>query len=58
MGFSQGFKWAGMPNLTARLDVLNVGDQIYQIRSGSGVGVFAPQYGQRRSVFAGVTYSF
>ena len=58
MGFSQGFKWAGVPNLTARLDVLNVADQIYQIRSGSGVGVFAPQYGQRRSVFAGVTYSF
>ncbi|MCE0496727.1 MAG: TonB-dependent receptor [Methylacidiphilales bacterium] len=58
IGFSQGFKWAGMPNLKVRLDVINVGDQIYQIRSGSGVGVFAPQYGQRRSVFAGVTYSF
>lgn len=58
IGFRQGFKWAGMPNLSARLDVINVGDQIYEIRSGSGVGVFAPQYGQRRSVYAGVTYSF
>ncbi len=58
VGFSQGFKWAGAPNLSARLDVINVGDQIYQIRSGSGVGVFAPQFGQRRSVYAGVTYSF
>ena len=58
IGFSQGFKWANMPNLTARLDVINVGDQIYQIRSGSGVGVFAPQFGQRRSVYAGLTYSF
>ncbi|HUB67716.1 MAG TPA: TonB-dependent receptor [Candidatus Methylacidiphilales bacterium] len=58
VGFTQGFKWAGMPNLSARLDVVNVGDQIYQIRSGSGVGVFSAQYGQRRSVFAGVTYSF
>jgi hypothetical protein len=58
LGFSQGFKWANMPNLSARLDVINVGDQIYQIRSGSGVGVFAPQYGQRRSVYAGLTYSF
>jgi TonB-dependent receptor-like protein len=57
-GFSQGFKWANMPNLSARLDVINVGDQIYQIRSGSGVGVFAPQFGQRRSVYAGLTYSF
>jgi len=58
IGFSQGFKWAGLPNLKARLDVINVGDQIYQIRSGSGVGVFAPQYGPRRSVYAGLTYSF
>jgi hypothetical protein len=58
LGFSQGFKWANMPNLSARLDVINVGDQIYQIRSGSGVGVFAPQFGQRRSVYAGLTYSF
>ncbi len=58
VGFSQGFKWAGAPNLSARLDVINVGDQIYQIRSGSGVGVFAPQFGQRRSVYAGLTYSF
>jgi hypothetical protein len=58
VGFSQGFKWAGMPNLSARLDVINVGDQIYAIRDGSGVGVFAPQFGSRRSVYAGVTYSF
>ncbi len=58
LGFRQGFKWANMPNLSARFDVINVGDQIYQIRNGSGVGVFAPQYGQRRSFYAGVTYSF
>jgi len=58
LGFSQGFKWAGMPHLSARFDVINVGDQIYEIRNGSGVGVFAPQYGQRRSFYGGVTYSF
>ncbi len=58
VGFSQGFKWAGMPYLSARFDVINVADQIYEIRSGSGVGVFAPQFGQRRSVYAGLTYSF
>ena len=27
-----------------RLDVLNVGDTIYEIRNGTGVGVGAPQY--------------
>ena len=58
VGFSQGFKWAKMPYFSARFDVINVGDQIYQIRNGSGVGVFAPQYGQRRSFFGGITYSF
>ena len=58
VGFTQGFKWANLPNLTARFDIINVGDQIYQIRSGSGVGVFAPQFGQRRSFYGGLTYSF
>jgi hypothetical protein len=58
VGFTQGFKWANLPNLTARFDIINVGDQIYEIRSGSGVGVFAPQFGQRRSFYGGLTYSF
>ena len=58
LGFSQGFKWAGLPNLSARFDIVNVADQVYEIRSGSGVGVFAPQFGQRRSLYGGVTWSF
>ena len=33
-------------------------DNIYQIRNGSGVGVFAPQYGARVGYFVGVTKSF
>ena len=41
-----------------RLDVLNVGDTIYQIRNGTGVGVGAPQYGIRRTILAGVTQRF
>jgi hypothetical protein len=58
IGFTQGFKWAGITNLTARFDVVNVGDQIYELRNGSGIGVGAPQFGQRRSFYGGVTYSF
>ncbi|HUB65967.1 MAG TPA: hypothetical protein VL981_00620 [Candidatus Methylacidiphilales bacterium] len=58
LGFTQGFKWAGIDNLIARFDVVNVADQIYQIRSGSGVGVFAPQYGQRRSFYVRLQYKF
>ncbi len=41
-----------------RLDVLNIGDNTYQIRDGTGVGVGAPQYGIRRTILAGVTQRF
>ena len=58
LGFTQGFKWAGFENITARFDVINVADQRYELRDGAGVGVFAPQYGQRRSFYGGVSYAF
>ena len=38
-----------------RLDILNIFDRQYQIRDGSGIGVGAPQWGQRRGVFVGVS---
>ena len=41
-----------------RVDVVNLLDEKYQLRSGSGIGVGAPQFGERRGVFAGLTYSF
>jgi outer membrane receptor protein involved in Fe transport len=41
-----------------RLDVLNVGDAIYEIRNGTGVGVGAPQYGMRRTILAGLSQHF
>ena len=30
-------------------------DQVYLIRSGSGIGVFAPQFGPRRGYYVGFT---
>jgi outer membrane receptor protein involved in Fe transport len=44
--------------LEFRFDVLNLFDQIYQIRSGTGLGVFAPQFGPRRTFLAGLTQRF
>ncbi|GAN78108.1 TonB-dependent receptor [Acidisphaera rubrifaciens] len=41
-----------------RLDVLNAGDTVYQVRNGTGIGVGAPQYGLRRAVLAGITQRF
>lgn len=54
--FRGGF-W-GPNNVRARIDLVNVFDQSYELRNGSGLGVNAPQFGQRRSVFAGITYEF
>ena len=44
--------------LELRLDVVNLLDEKYQIRSGTGVGVGAPQFGPRRALFAGLTQRF
>jgi outer membrane receptor protein involved in Fe transport len=41
--------------MTVRFDVVNVLDTIYQIRNGSGIGVFASQFGPRRGYFVGVS---
>ncbi len=40
------------------LDLVNLTDEVYLIRSGSGVGVFASAYGPRRSLFASVRKEF
>ena len=44
--------------LKFRFDVTNIFDQSYQLRNGTGIGVFAPQYGPRRGFFGGVSWIF
>jgi outer membrane receptor protein involved in Fe transport len=44
--------------LTLRFDIVNLLDHAYQLRDGSGIGVFAPQYGPRRGFFVGLKQSF
>jgi outer membrane receptor protein involved in Fe transport len=44
--------------LEFRFDVINLLDQVYRIRSGTGLGVFAPQFGPRRTFLAGLTQRF
>jgi outer membrane receptor protein involved in Fe transport len=41
--------------MTVRFDVVNLFDTIYELRDGTGIGVFAPQYGPRRGFFLGVS---
>jgi outer membrane receptor protein involved in Fe transport len=44
--------------LTLRFDVVNLLDHAYELRSGSGIGVFAPQYGPRRGFFVALKQAF
>src|SRR5437762_56996 len=41
-----------------RFDVVNILDTIYELRDGSGIGVGAPQFGQRRGFYGTVAYDF
>jgi outer membrane receptor protein involved in Fe transport len=58
LGANHDFHLSGSNVLSARFDVINVFDKIYEIRSGSGVGVFAPQYGPRRGFYGGLSWQF
>jgi outer membrane receptor protein involved in Fe transport len=58
-GISQNLDGPGaLKGVSIRADVLNLFDKSYQIRSGTGVGVGAPQWGQRRGFFIGLTKKF
>jgi len=56
---SQAWDFGGfLGKMEGRLSVLNVFDSVYELRDGTGIGVGAPQYGPRRTVYASVTKSF
>ncbi|MGA2540266.1 MAG: TonB-dependent receptor [Verrucomicrobiota bacterium] len=58
LGAEQTFKVAHKQFLKVRLDIVNVTDNIYQLRSATGVGVNAAQYGMRRGLFGTLSYQF
>jgi outer membrane receptor for ferrienterochelin and colicin len=58
LGAEQSFKIQNKQILKARLDVVNVTDNSYQLRNGSGVGINATQYGARIGFFGSVSYTF
>lgn len=45
-------------SLEGRIGVRNLFDKTYLLRDGSGVGVGAPQYGERRTIFGALSYAF
>src|SRR5579859_285614 len=57
LGVNHIFHLGDAGTLTARFDVINVFDKIYEIRDGTGVGVGAPQFGPRSGLFFGLSKS-
>jgi outer membrane receptor protein involved in Fe transport len=53
VGVARDFDVPGWKPFTLRFDVVNVFDSVYEIRDGSGIGVFAPQFGPRRGFYVG-----
>ena len=55
VGLSRSLDFLGTDGLTARFDVINLFDEKYEIRDGTGIGVGAPQFGPRRGFFVGLS---
>jgi hypothetical protein len=58
VSLSRRIKITGKTALNIRFDVVNIFDKIYELRDGSGIGVGAPQFGQRRGFYGTVAYDF
>lgn len=58
LGLSHEFVLSDWSPFTVRFDVVNLFDHVYELRDGSGIGVFAPQFGPRRGFFAGLSQKF
>jgi opacity protein-like surface antigen/outer membrane receptor protein involved in Fe transport len=57
-GISHEYFIPGWNPITLRFDIINLFDVSYAIRNGTGVGVFAPQYGPRRGFYFGLAQKF
>ncbi len=57
-GAEQSFKVGKDKTLKARLDIVNLTDNSYELRDGSGVGVNAAQYGERIGFFGSISFVF
>jgi len=58
LGVSHRFDLPGIGKLQARFDVINVLGQDYVLRDGTGVGIFAKQFGPPRGFFGGLKKEF
>ncbi len=48
-------KFGAIREMKLRFDCVNVFDEVYELRDGTGLGINAAQYGQRRTFLAGLS---
>ena len=58
LSLQRRIKISAKTSVVVRFDVVNLLDKIYQLRDGSGIGVHAPQFGQRRGFYGTVAFDF
>ncbi|WP_422001537.1 TonB-dependent receptor [Reyranella sp.] len=58
LSVTQRLPIAGSQGTNVRFDAINVTDGQYQLRTGTGVGVGAPQFGMRRAFFVTLSQRF
>jgi hypothetical protein len=58
LGLQRSIKVPKIGTFKVRFDVVNLFDNIYELRDGSGIGVGAKQFGQRRGFYGTVAYDF
>jgi outer membrane receptor protein involved in Fe transport len=52
------WKDTSIGSIEGRVALLNIFDRSYMLRDGTGIGVGAPQYGARRTLYVGMSTSF
>jgi outer membrane receptor protein involved in Fe transport len=58
LGVSHRFENVPGGPIELSVNVINAADISYEIRSGTGIGVFAPQFGPRRAIYAAIKKFF
>lgn len=48
-------KFGPIKAMKLRFDCINIADEVYQLRDGTGLGISAAQYGQRRTFLGGLS---
>ena len=55
---SRGFELGGFGKVDVRVSAINLLDRSYQLRDGSGIGVGAPQFAPRRTLYLSLSKPF